>query len=277
MPVRDKRFERIFEYSYTWETSKFTDHPSDPGGATRHGITLDRLRLHRKDQTLTADDVRKLGKEEAMEIFEQQYWNFIQGPSIRFTGVAIFLLDIAIHHGPRDAGTWVQEILGIEVDGIIGPVTLKHLNMQDPAKMVEWLLNRRVGDFQELIARNPKLKDFEKGWMNRVLYGSEGKRSIADVAFEYAMRGDEIEIKVPAKPKRPHTDKPNPMQTRTGKAVGVAATGVATTATTTAIETFGAKVPEWAYGVGFLGILVALGALGAIWWFRHQDQKDGWF
>ena len=59
------------------EGSRYTNHPADRGGPTKHGITLGVLKRYRKGRT-TAEDVKKLTVDEAKEIYKAKYWNPIR-------------------------------------------------------------------------------------------------------------------------------------------------------------------------------------------------------
>ncbi len=62
----------------------YVDHPNDPGGATKYGITrrtLARYRNVRPTNNLPKSAVRHLRKSEATKIYYRYYWN----PNSRFT------------------------------------------------------------------------------------------------------------------------------------------------------------------------------------------------
>jgi lysozyme family protein len=54
--------------------SGYTNHPSDPGGPTKFGITIDDYRRYVKTNA-TAADVRRMKLDEAKIIYRDKYWN----------------------------------------------------------------------------------------------------------------------------------------------------------------------------------------------------------
>jgi lysozyme family protein len=51
----------------------YTNHPSDPGGPTNWGITIHDARMYWLPNA-TADDVKRMPKSVAIEIYRQKYW-----------------------------------------------------------------------------------------------------------------------------------------------------------------------------------------------------------
>ena len=100
----------------------FVQHPSDPGGATKFGIThatLARARGH----PVSVDDVRSLTREEAIAIYRRLYWDAVRAEELP-PGLDLAVFDLAVHSGPLRAVRMLQAVLGVEADGIVGPVTL---------------------------------------------------------------------------------------------------------------------------------------------------------
>lgn len=66
--------------------------------------------------------------EEAQQIYRTDYWNRIGGSSILSQKVAGALMDSAVNQGVTAAVKMAQKVLGVGVDGIVGPITLNALN-----------------------------------------------------------------------------------------------------------------------------------------------------
>jgi len=141
----------------------FVEHPSDPGGATKYGITLRTLREWRGDDTLTADDVRALTEAEAREIYLARYWNPIRGDELP-PGVDLAVFDFAVNSGVRRAARELQAVVGVPQDGAIGRVTLAAVREHDPSIVIANLCERR-----RAFLRSLKTYDtFGRGWLRRV-------------------------------------------------------------------------------------------------------------
>lgn len=108
----------------------YVNDPDDPGGATKFGVTIHTMRrlgldLDR-DGDVDAQDVRKLTREDAVEIFIQHY--FVK-PKIDLlpTELQASVFDMYVNAG-GNAVKILQRLLGefqelVTVDGALGPKT----------------------------------------------------------------------------------------------------------------------------------------------------------
>lgn len=160
--MNNPRFRRALDFVLEWETvfdrrgnPIAENDPDDPGGLTKFGIDQ---RSH------PSVDIRSLTKETAAAIYHRDYWLSIRGHELPFpVGEVVF--DIAVNNGKSRAAQWLQEALGVNMDGFIGPVTLAAARNADPTDLASKLTVRRAG-FYRSIARGKKAK-FLKGWLNR--------------------------------------------------------------------------------------------------------------
>lgn len=151
----------------------YSDHPNDPGGATMMGITLATLARWR-GQSVTKADVRALKREEAAAIYRSRYWNAVRADEFP-AGVDLVMFDFAVNSGPSRAIRTVQQVLGIAVDGRIGPQTLAAAHSRSPKEVVTALCAARLG-FLERLSTFPV---FGRGWTRRV-------RNVETVALSLA-------------------------------------------------------------------------------------------
>lgn len=147
--------EYYWEFLWTWEGTEYENVDGDRGGATKYGI----------DQRSHPDvDIRNLTEEKAKEIYRKDYWGKIKGGLLP-EKVAMVVMDIAVNNGTGRASKWLQELVGVVVDGVIGPKTVNATNEADSLVLTEKLLDRREA-FYRSIARGSQAK-FLKGWLNR--------------------------------------------------------------------------------------------------------------
>ncbi|MQQ07019.1 peptidoglycan-binding protein [Epibacterium sp. SM1979] len=110
----------------------FVQDPDDPGGATKHGVTLATLRTLGKDldgdRDIDAGDVKALTRRDASEIFVEHYFT---KPRIGLLPEALqdSVFDMQVNAG-ANAVMILQRLLrqmgyDIVVDGRIGPQTAK--------------------------------------------------------------------------------------------------------------------------------------------------------
>lgn len=105
----------------------YVNDPDDPGGATKYGITIQTLRDFRGDQSLQPAHVAALTKEQAAQIYEQEY---LHGPKISRLPEPLVepVYDMQVNTGSRAVrllqGMCVRLGADIAVDGQIGPITI---------------------------------------------------------------------------------------------------------------------------------------------------------
>lgn len=97
----------------------FSDHLSDPGGATNHGITEKVAR-----QNGYTGHMRDLPLSIATTIYRKQYWSMIKAEQLP-DALRFHVFDAAVNSGNVQAIKWLQRCAGVKEDGIIGPVTIK--------------------------------------------------------------------------------------------------------------------------------------------------------
>lgn len=150
-------FEKAFEKLLGHEGG-FVDHPRDPGGATRYGITQRVARAHGYQ-----GDMRELPVAEAKRIARVAYWDAVRADEVP-DAVRYDLFDAAYHSGPEQATKWLQRAAGADDDGKLGPKTLLAVRVADPQ-----LLAKRFNGHRLRFLTDLKTWDaFGKGWARRV-------------------------------------------------------------------------------------------------------------
>jgi lysozyme family protein len=103
----------------------FSDHPADPGGRTRFGVTEAVAR-----EVGYKGDMRELPLDLAKRIYLERYWKSVRADDLP-PGIRYATFDAAVNSGPAQATRWLQRALGVEADGLIGPKTLSAAYAQD--------------------------------------------------------------------------------------------------------------------------------------------------
>lgn len=145
----------------------FVDHAADRGGATNFGITRKTLAAWRR-RAVAAGDVRALSEDEARAIYREWY---VAGPCFdRIEDIALReqVIDAGVLHGTGWAARRLQEIAGVRVDGIIGPVTLKAVNFAGKTNgLAHRFAARRIRKIARIVAHDPTQLRFLVGWIGR--------------------------------------------------------------------------------------------------------------
>lgn len=137
---------------------EFSDHPDDPGGKTRYGITEAVAR-----EVGYRGDMRELPLDLAKRIYLERYW----GPAgceavpdaLRFQ-----LFDMAVNSGVRQAIKTLQRAVGAFEDGVLGPKTLLAISSMPAAKIVARFNGVRLA-FMAGLSNWPS---FSRGWALRI-------------------------------------------------------------------------------------------------------------
>jgi lysozyme family protein len=132
----------------------FVDHPNDPGGATKYGISK---------RSYPNEDIPNLTLARAKEIYRRDFWNAVKGDQLPYP-VAFEVFDAAVNHGVGTAVRLLQKACGVSADGILGPVSLATAQAMDPLKFKCRFNGARLQFYTDL----PNWQSFGKGWARRV-------------------------------------------------------------------------------------------------------------
>ncbi|EIM25470.1 glycoside hydrolase family 108 protein [Microvirga lotononidis] len=162
MKASPSRFENAVDHVLRHEGG-FVQHPRDPSGATKFGITRETLSRAR-GRPASVTDVRRLSRREAVSIYRQLYWDVVQADALP-AGLDLAVFDLAVNSGPGRAVAMLQASLEIEADGIVGPITLRAVHDADVPTMIRRLTKARLG----FLGRLATWPVFGLGWRRRVL------------------------------------------------------------------------------------------------------------
>lgn len=137
----------------------YVNHPSDPGGETKYGISK---------RAYPEVDIANLTEEDAEEIYFNDYWSRIKGEELP-RGVACVVMDYAVNSGISRASKALQSVCGISNgDGIIGPATLASVWTTVKNDGEESVVNGVINQRQEFIRGLSIYDTFGKGWERRI-------------------------------------------------------------------------------------------------------------
>lgn len=179
MPRKPSLFNRCMEIVFANEGG-YVDHPSDPGGKTKYGIT-ERV-LHDYDPNLKVED---LDLATAKKVYKWVYWDYMNLEGIQDENLLLQIYDFGVNAGfpPDSCKRSIRMIQGIvnakPIDGICGPVTRKAINEFKPiikmesGKEIEYsaldlFKAARIAYYRDLANRKPEMNVFLRGWLNRV-------------------------------------------------------------------------------------------------------------
>ncbi len=164
-PTTGERFARCLDHVLEQEGG-YVDHPNDPGGATKFGITHKTLARWRKVSPwwkLPKAEIKALGRPEAGQIYRSAYWTRVRGADLP-PGLDLALFDYAVNSGPIRAIKALQRLLGVKADGFIGPLTLTAIRGRRASDLIAALCDARLGFLKRLAT----FAVFGRGWSRRV-------------------------------------------------------------------------------------------------------------
>lgn len=142
----------------------YVNHPEDPGGATMKGVTQAVYNRWRQRQGLGTQSVRNITDGELRAIYKVQYWDAIRGDDLP-EGLDYVAFDFAVNSGASRPAKFLQRMVGVPVDGVIGEITLAAIRKRSTAELVAALCDQRLAWLRTLRT----WKTFGKGWENRVV------------------------------------------------------------------------------------------------------------
>jgi lysozyme family protein len=136
----------------------YTNDPEDRGGETKFGVAAN---------ANPGVDITRLNWEKATEIYSKKYW-LAGGCHLLPTRVATIHLDGCINHGVIRASKFLQQVVGVNPDGMVGQGTAAAVNALDEITVCEALAARREEFYHTIVINNPAQSRFINGWMNRI-------------------------------------------------------------------------------------------------------------
>lgn len=148
----DEAFDRLIGHE-----GGYANHPSDPGGETMWGVTARVARANGYQ-----GDMRGLPREKAKQIYRAKYWAAVRADELP-DELRFDVFDGAVNSGPAQAIEWLQSAIGVEADGVIGPVTIAAARAAGPLAAA-----RYNGARLQFMTNLPTWGSFGRGWARRV-------------------------------------------------------------------------------------------------------------
>lgn len=132
-----------------------SDHPQDPGGVTRFGISK---------KAYPHLDIKNLTELDAKDIYRKDYWDACRCNELP-SKVRLMVFDGAVNQGVAATVGLLQAAVGATVDGKIGEETIKKSWGYPDELIVEKLAVLRALRYFD----NSKFRVFGKGWISRLV------------------------------------------------------------------------------------------------------------
>jgi len=133
----------------------YVAHPNDPGGDTNFGIS---------QRSYPGLKIQLLSREGAKDIYRKDFWDALNlddfDPRLR-----LMMLDCAINQGKSRSIKILQGLLGLKMDGVIGPMTFAAMKTIDPKDLLVKFAKMR----HDYYTQSGIWQVFGKGWSKRLL------------------------------------------------------------------------------------------------------------
>jgi len=161
----------------------YSNDPDDLGGETYQGIAR---AMHsnwhgwllidkHKNKTgfpSSLDEDAELKKE--IDLFYwTNFWFPINADRIQNQSIANSIFDFGVNAGIKTSVRLVQEIIGAEVDGLMGLQTLNRLNSFDYNHFLSAFIVAKITHYIHLVEKYPANKKYLYGWIIRALSFNE--------------------------------------------------------------------------------------------------------
>lgn len=140
----------------------YSNHPNDPGGPTKFGITIHDYRKYVKLDA-TADDVRAMPVADAEAIYRDKYWDALRCDDLP-AGLDYAVFDYGVNSGVTRAAKVLQRLLGLPDNGRMSDSVIAAATARDAAALVALLCDERLA----FLKRLRTWPVFGAGWGRRV-------------------------------------------------------------------------------------------------------------
>lgn len=227
----------------------YVNHPDDPGGPTRWGITLADARRYWKADA-TANDVQRIPEVVARRIYRERYWNALRCDDLS-DGVDFAVFDYGVNSGIGRAGQVLRRVLGLRAtSSVVDDDVVAAVRGSDAVKIITAICDERMAFLRSL----KTFPVFGRGWTRRVAH-------VRNVSL--AIHSGAASAPAP-KPSQGRAVLPVDKTGRTIAVGGVIASGAATAAATS-------DAGAW-FAVAGATLAVCL-AIILVWRWRRRRQE----
>ena len=162
---------KLAPFILKWEGG-FVNDPDDLGVATNMGVTIGAWKSCGYDKDgdgdIDVDDLHLLTREDVVNrVLKPHYWDRWKADLIQDQSVANILVDWVWASGAHGIKI-PQRLLGVTMDGIVGPKTIAAVNAKNPRELFDMIKIARFDFIEDICRKRPANNKFKRGWMNRI-------------------------------------------------------------------------------------------------------------
>jgi len=145
----------------------YSNHPADKGGETNRGITWQTYDDYRRLKGLPKRSVKLIEDHEVHEIYRKQYANVIRFNELP-EGLDYAVFDFAVNSGTGRAAEFLQRLVGVKTDRVIGVRTLAAVNEYVEKHGLVGTVDAFNKSRLRYVRRLDDYKHFGRGWEHRI-------------------------------------------------------------------------------------------------------------
>jgi len=145
-------------------------NPSTKDPRTNKGITQPEFDEFIRKNNLQSKDVKDITTDEAIEIYKQEYWDKIQGDKLdaRNPKLAIVIFDSAVNNGIGGANGIIKSIVKTDGNRFDDKMIEDIIEADKLNDLFSNVINKRHQKYKDIIAKDPVMDVYGKGWNNRL-------------------------------------------------------------------------------------------------------------
>ena len=136
----------------------YVNDPVDAGGETKYGISK---------RSWPDVDIANLTIWQAFDIYRKWYANPLHVSEITNPRIGWKIFDVGVNAGLTRAVKLAQQVCGADVDGIMGPNTLKAINETEEGLFFMHFIPALESFYMDIVERNPAQQKFMRQWLVR--------------------------------------------------------------------------------------------------------------
>lgn len=159
-------FIPLFTHIISIEGITFVDSKNDRGGASKFGLST-RFLEDFYGRIVPKSEVRQLTVTQAQIIYRTAFYDTL---SLKMFPIAMAttIFDQAVHSGVRSAVVSLQQVLGVHIDGVIGPITINAALTTNQKQLLWKYIQNRQDNYCRIVKADPSQLEWLKGWLNRL-------------------------------------------------------------------------------------------------------------
>lgn len=105
--------------------------------------------------------------QQVYEFFYKEYWLGLKLDEVQSQKICDEIFLSAVHIGKKNSIKLAQKLVGAQIDGYIGDITVKCLNNYNENEFDKFFDKIEIENYQNMMEKNEKLAFYKQGFINR--------------------------------------------------------------------------------------------------------------